>query len=158
MIDIKLIRENPDLVKENIKKKFQDKKLPLVDEAYELDKRIRELKVEGDSLRKEKNLSQYQLADMIPISRQAVSKWESGQAYPDTEKLIQISKIFDVSLDELIGENNESDYERVTFKINESQKRLIDALIKTVDLRYELGEREIDIQITEDTNVPIDLT
>ena len=50
------------------------------------------------------------------------------------------------------------DYERVTFKINESQKRLIDALIKTVDLRYELGEREIDIQITEDTNVPIDLT
>ena len=56
MIDIKLIRENRDLVKENIKKKYQDRKLPLVDEAYELDKRIRELKVEGDSLRKEKNV------------------------------------------------------------------------------------------------------
>ena len=42
MIDIKLIRENRDLVKENIKKKFQDEKLPLVDEVYELDKRYRE--------------------------------------------------------------------------------------------------------------------
>ena len=39
MIDIKLIRENPDLVKENIKKKFQDKKLPVVDEVIELDKK-----------------------------------------------------------------------------------------------------------------------
>ena len=41
MIDIKLIRENKDLVKENIKKKFQDEKLPLVDEVYEMDKRVR---------------------------------------------------------------------------------------------------------------------
>ena len=42
MIDIKLIRENRDLVKENIKKKFQDEKLPLVDEIFELDKRVRD--------------------------------------------------------------------------------------------------------------------
>ncbi|CCY47139.1 putative uncharacterized protein [Firmicutes bacterium CAG:822] len=55
MIDIKLIRENRDLVKENIKKKFQDKKLPLVDEVYELDIRCREAKGKGDKLRKEKN-------------------------------------------------------------------------------------------------------
>ena len=55
MIDIKLIRENRDLVKENIKKKFQDKKLPLVDEVYELDIKCREAKGKGDELRKEKN-------------------------------------------------------------------------------------------------------
>ena len=55
MIDIKLIRENRDLVKENIKKKFQDEKLPLVDEVYELDKRYRELKVKADNDRKERN-------------------------------------------------------------------------------------------------------
>ena len=55
MIDIKLIRENKDLVKENIKKKFQDKKLPLVDEVYELDIKCREAKLKGDELRKEKN-------------------------------------------------------------------------------------------------------
>ena len=55
MIDIKLIRENKELVKENIKKKFQDSKLPLVDEVEELDKKVRELKLEGDKLRADKN-------------------------------------------------------------------------------------------------------
>ena len=52
MIDIKFLRENPDKVKENIKKKFQDKKLPLVDEVIVLDEKVRELKLEGDNLRK----------------------------------------------------------------------------------------------------------
>ena len=51
MIDIKLIRENRDLVKENIKKKFQDNKLPLVDEVYELDLKFRETKQQADDLR-----------------------------------------------------------------------------------------------------------
>ena len=55
MLDIKYIRENPDKVKENIERKFQDKKLPLVDEVIELDRRIRELKVSGDDLRKQRN-------------------------------------------------------------------------------------------------------
>ncbi len=55
MIDIKLIRENKDLVKENIKKKFQDHKLPLVDEVYDLDIQFREIKQEGDNLRSLKN-------------------------------------------------------------------------------------------------------
>jgi len=55
MIDIKLIRENKDLVKENIKKKFQDEKLVLVDEIYELDIKYRDAKMNGDNLRSEKN-------------------------------------------------------------------------------------------------------
>ena len=55
MLDIKFVRENPDKVKENIKKKFQDKKLPLVDEVISLDQRIRELKTNGDNLRQERN-------------------------------------------------------------------------------------------------------
>ena len=55
MIDIKLIRENRELVKENIKKKFQMHKLPLVDEVYDLDFKFRELKLEGDNLRSLKN-------------------------------------------------------------------------------------------------------
>ena len=57
MIDIKLIRTNPELVKENIKKKFQDEKLPLVDEVIELDLEVRKLKAEGDELRSERNQS-----------------------------------------------------------------------------------------------------
>ena len=55
MIDIKLIRENRDIVKENIKKKFQDEKLILVDEVYELDIKYRNAKMNGDNLRNEKN-------------------------------------------------------------------------------------------------------
>ena len=55
MLDLKFVRENPDLVKENIRKKFQDQKLPLVDEVIELDKKVRELKLEGDNLRSERN-------------------------------------------------------------------------------------------------------
>ena len=55
MIDIKLIRENRELVKENIKKKFQDEKLPLVDEVYELDIKYRECKTKADNLKSEKN-------------------------------------------------------------------------------------------------------
>lgn len=55
MIDIKLIRENPELVKENIKKKFQDEKLPMVDEVAEFDKEVRAVKAKGDVLRADRN-------------------------------------------------------------------------------------------------------
>ena len=55
MIDIKLIREDREVVKENIKRKFQDEKLPLVDEVYGLDKRVREVQVRADGLKAEKN-------------------------------------------------------------------------------------------------------
>ena len=55
MIDIKFLRENPEIVKENIKKKFQDYKLPLVDEIIELDKKYRELTSHGDMLRSKRN-------------------------------------------------------------------------------------------------------
>lgn len=55
MIDIKLIRENKDLVKENIRKKFQDEKLPLVDEVFEMDKKVREVQTKADELKATKN-------------------------------------------------------------------------------------------------------
>ena len=55
MLDIKLIRSNPDLVKENIKKKFQEEKLPLVDEVLKLDEEFRASKGRGDELRQQRN-------------------------------------------------------------------------------------------------------
>ena len=55
MIDIKFLRENPDAVKENIKKKFQDSKLPLVDEVIKLDAQLRKAQQRGDSLRADRN-------------------------------------------------------------------------------------------------------
>lgn len=65
MIDIKLIRENPDLVKENIKKKFQDHKLKLVDEVLELDKKSRETLLNGDTLRAKRNKLSEQVGNLM---------------------------------------------------------------------------------------------
>ena len=57
MIDIRFIRTNPEIVKENIKKKFQDEKLVLVDEVIELDAQLRATAAEADSLRNQRNVS-----------------------------------------------------------------------------------------------------
>ena len=65
MLDIKFLRENPEIVKENIKKKFQDQKLPLVDEAIELDKDIRALKQEGESLKASRNSLSKQIGALM---------------------------------------------------------------------------------------------
>ena len=59
-------------------------------------------------LRKEKNLSQEALAEQLNTTRQAVSKWENGQNYPETEKLLMISNLFNVSVDSLLKENSEA--------------------------------------------------
>ena len=65
MLDIKFVRNNPDVVKQNIKNKFQDEKLPLVDEVIELDKRNREIKQEVEALRAEKNKVSKQIGAMM---------------------------------------------------------------------------------------------
>ena len=65
MLDIKFVRENKDLVKENIKKKFQDEKLPLVDEVIELDSKIRDLKLKGDNLRGERNTTSDEIGKLF---------------------------------------------------------------------------------------------
>ena len=78
MIDIKLIRENPELVKENIRKKFQDHKLVLVDEVLELDKKNREAKLNGDNLR----------ADRKKLSEQIGGLMKSGKR-DEAEKIKQ---------------------------------------------------------------------
>ena len=69
MIDINLIRNNPELVKENIKKKFQDNKLSMVDEASELDIKIRKSKVKVDTLRAERNQTSSQIGNLMKEKR-----------------------------------------------------------------------------------------
>ena len=65
MLDIKFVRENKEIVKENIKKKFQDEKLPLVDEVIELDEKVRSLKLEGDELRKNRNTISSEIGSLM---------------------------------------------------------------------------------------------
>ena len=56
-------------------------------------------------LRKENNYTQEQLADVLGVSRQSISKWESDIAYPETEKLIELGKLFECSMDYLLKED-----------------------------------------------------
>ena len=65
MLDIKFVRSNPEVVKQNIKNKFQDSKLPLVDEVLELDQKNREIKGEVEALRAEKNKTSKQIGAMM---------------------------------------------------------------------------------------------
>ena len=78
MIDIKFLRENPDAVKENIKKKFQDNKLPLVDEVIELDAKSRAVKQQADDLRANRNKISKQIGALM-----AQGKREEGMALKD---------------------------------------------------------------------------
>ena len=71
MIDIKFLRENPDAVKENIKKKFQEHKLALVDEVIELDAKSRAAQAEADALRANKNKISKQIGALMAEGRGA---------------------------------------------------------------------------------------
>ena len=95
-------------------------------------------------IRRENNITQEQLADKLNVSRQAVSKWESGMAYPDTEKLIQISKIFNVSLDELINDKTDYNATQVSKKFNfmETFNIIFDFVSKSVNMFWSMTFKE----------------
>ena len=92
MLDIKFVRENPDKVKENIKKKFQDKKLPLVDEVIDLDKRVRELKAEGDTLRQQRNTVSDEIGSLFREKRVDEANEKKQAVVEINEKLVDIEK------------------------------------------------------------------
>ncbi len=79
MLDIRFVRENPDAVKENIKKKFQDAKLPLVDEILELDKALRAAKTEADGLRANRNTLSKQIGMLMGQAKKDPSKKEEAE-------------------------------------------------------------------------------
>ena len=79
MLDMKFIRENPEIVKENIKKKFQDQKLPLVDEAIDLDARRRAAIVEADQLRSARNTLSKQVGMLMGQAKKDPSKLEEAE-------------------------------------------------------------------------------
>ena len=80
MLDIKFIRENPDAVRENIKKKFQDAKLPLVDEVLELDARRRAAIAEADQLRSNRNQLSKQIGMLMGQAKKDPGKLEEAEA------------------------------------------------------------------------------
>ena len=92
MLDIKFIRENPDKVKENIRKKFQDQKLPLVDEVIELDEKVRNYKFEGDKLRSERNNVSNQIGQLMREGEKDKASELKARVTEINERLVNIEK------------------------------------------------------------------
>ena len=92
MIDIAALRADPDRVRENIKKKFQDHKLPLVDEALSLDSRRRALQTEGDALRAARNSLSKQIGALMREKRTEEAEKVKAQVTADAERLAAIEK------------------------------------------------------------------
>ena len=92
MIDINLIRTNAELVKENIRKKFQDHKLPLVDQALELDSKRRALIAEGDALRAARNTLSKQVGMLMKEGKKDEAEQVKAQVKADAERLVAIEE------------------------------------------------------------------
>ncbi|MBE7088284.1 MAG: serine--tRNA ligase [Clostridiales bacterium] len=90
MIDINIIRTNPELVKENIKKKFQDKKLPLVDEIIELDAKKRALQQEGDKRRADRNILAKQIGALMREKKVEEAEQAKLASKQNNERIAQI--------------------------------------------------------------------
>ena len=92
MLDINLIRTNPELVRENIKKKFQDAKLPLVDEVLELDKKNREAIQRADYLRSQRNKLSKQIGGMMARGQREEAEQVKAQVKEMQDELAQLEK------------------------------------------------------------------
>ena len=93
MIDIKLIRENPELVKENIRKKFQDHKLELVDKVLELDKKSREASLKGDTLRASRNKLSEQIGNLMREGKRDEAEKIKQEVVSINEELVNNEKL-----------------------------------------------------------------
>ena len=101
MLDIRFLRENPDVVKENIKKKFQDNKLPLVDEVIELDAKKRETQQEADALRADRNKLSKQIGALMGQGKKEEAEAVKAQVAAGAKRLEELS-VLEKELDEKV--------------------------------------------------------
>lgn len=137
MIDIKLLRENPELVKENIKKKFQDEKLVLVDEVLELDEKLRSYKTEGDRLRSERNKTSKEIGALMGQGKKEEAEKTKAHVVEINEELVHI--------------------EEETAKLNEEVKKRMQIIPQIIDETVPLGKDDtenVEIERFGDPVVP----
>ena len=101
MIDIKFLRENPDVVKENIKKKFQDEKLPLVDEVIALDAESRKAKQEGDDLRASRNKISKEIGGLMAQGKKEEAEAKKAEVAAGAKRLAEL-EVLEAELQEKI--------------------------------------------------------
>ena len=124
MIDIKLLRENPEFVKENIKKKFQDEKLVLVDEVLELDEKLRQYKTDGDKLRSERNKTSKEIGMLFGQGKK--DEAEAAKAH-----VVEIN-------DELVHIEEETD------RLNEEVKQRMQVIPQIIDETVPIGKDDTE--------------
>ena len=93
MLDMKFLRENPEIVKENIRKKFQDQKLPLVDEVIALDAELRRFKTEADTLRANRNKLSKQIGALMGQKKLAEAEAIKAQVAADAQRLAELETL-----------------------------------------------------------------
>lgn len=93
MIDIKFLRENPDLVKENIRKKFQDEKLPLVDEVIALDAENRKTQQEGDDLRAKRNKISKEIGALMAQGKREEAEAKKEEVAAGAKRLAELETL-----------------------------------------------------------------
>ena len=120
MIDIKLLRENPELVKENIKKKFQDEKLVLVDEVLELDEKLRQYKTDGDKLRSERNKTSKEIGMLFGQGKKDEAEAAKAHVVEINDELVHI--------------------EEETARLNEEVKQRMQVIPQIIDETVPLGK------------------
>ncbi|MBO4265072.1 MAG: serine--tRNA ligase [Clostridia bacterium] len=125
MLDIKFLRENPDIVKQNIKNKFQDFKLPLVDEVIELDEKNRAAKIEADNLRASRNSLSKQIGMLM------------GQAKKDPEKAKEAEA---VKAQVTANSNRLAELEKCEEEYNEKIRRIMLQIPNIIDKSVPIGK------------------
>lgn len=120
MLDIKFLRNNPELVKENIRKKFQDRKVPLVDQAIELDVKIRDVKQKGDQLRAKRNLLSGEIGKLM--------REKKVEEANETKKQVQD---INLALNELESEET---------KLSEELKKIMMVIPNMIDPTVPIGK------------------
>lgn len=96
-------------------------------------------------IRKDNNLSQEQLAEKLGVSRQSVSKWENGEAYPEMDKVLQLCKMFNLNIDELLNQDLKEVNENKQSKINVDKyvRDFLDYVTKTINLFSSMKFKDI---------------
>ena len=137
MIDIKFLRENPDVVKQNIKNKFQDQKLHLVDEVIELDKKYREVKQNGDELRSQRKTLSEQVGQLMKEGKKEEAENIKEQVKKINEKLVE----------------NEEQEEKYSADIKERMMKIPNIMDKSVPIGKDDSEN-VEVQRFGEPVVP----
>ena len=94
MLDIKFVRENPELVKENIRKKFQDSKLPLVDEVIAMDAKRRAAQQEVDNLKAERNKISKEIGALMSQGKKEEAEEAKARVSKNSERVAELDKVY----------------------------------------------------------------